>query len=107
MRKAAYLFAVVVFGLSIASAKSYQIKIDNACKAGNVELKPGTYSVQLDASKVRFTDVDSRQTVEADAKVVTADKKYNQTLVSTKQVNGAMQISEIDLGGSKTRLEFQ
>lgn len=107
MMKVLCLVAFSVFGLSIASAKTYEIKLDNACKAGTTELKAGTYHVALDASKVKFTDENTGQTVETSAKVMTADKKYPNTSVATKNVNGTVEISEIDLGGTKTRIELQ
>ncbi|MBV9508378.1 MAG: hypothetical protein JO323_25590 [Acidobacteriia bacterium] len=99
------LFAAI--GLSIASAKSFDITLDSAAKAGNLDLKAGKYTLAvMDDSKVRFTNA-SGQTVEASAKVSTSDKKFQNTLVDTKQVNGAMQINEIDLGGTKTRVQFE
>jgi len=99
------LFAV--FGLSILSAKSYEILLDSPVKVHDMDLKPGKYSISLmDDSKIRFTDANGKS-VEASAKVSTADKKFQSTLVDTKQVNGATQIDEIDLGGTKTKLLFE
>jgi hypothetical protein len=101
------LIVIGVFSLSILSAKSYEIILDTAAKAGNLELKAGKYNVNLDASKVRFTDVNSGKSVETTAKIVSADKKFDSTMVDTKQVNGATQINEIDLGGTKTKVQFE
>jgi len=101
------LIAIGVFSLSILSAKSYEIILDSAAKAGNLDLKAGKYNVNLDASKVRFTDVISGKSVETTAKIVSADKKFDSTTIDTKQVNGATQINEIDLGGTKTMVQFE
>jgi hypothetical protein len=101
------LIAIGVFSLSILSAKSYEIILDSAAKAGNLDLKAGKYNVNLDASKVRFTDVTSGKSVETTAKIVSADKKFDSTTIDTKQVNGATQINEIDLGGTKTMVQFE
>ena len=101
------LIVIGVFSLSILSAKSYEIILDTAAKAGNLDLKAGKYNVNLDASKVRFTDVNSGKSVETTAKIVSADKKFDSTMVDTKQVNGATQINEIDLGGTKTKVQFE
>jgi len=101
---------VVVFtvlGLSIAGAKTYEINLDSDSKAGNATLKAGKYNVAVDASKVRFIDATSGKSTEADGKVVTADKKFTNTMVDSSQVNGVAEIREIDLGGTKTRIEFQ
>jgi hypothetical protein len=101
------LIAIGVFSLSILSAKSYEIILDSAAKAGNLDLKAGKYNVNLDASKVRFTDVNSGKSVETTAKIVSADKKFASTTIDTKQLNGATQINEIDLGGTKTMVQFE
>ena len=103
------LRTVVMFtmlGLSIASAKTYQVTIDNEMKAGSVTLKPGTYNMKVDASKVMFTD-NAGKSVEATGKVVTGDKKFDNTMVDSKQVNGVAEIKEIDLGGTKTKIQFE
>jgi predicted ThiF/HesA family dinucleotide-utilizing enzyme len=102
------LIAIGVFSLSILSAKSFEITLDTAAKAGNLDLKAGKYNVNLmEASKVRFTDVTSGKSVETTAKIVSADKKFASTTIDTKQVNGATQINEIDLGGTKTMVQFE
>jgi hypothetical protein len=101
--------AVALFGASLASARSYEIILDNPSMAGNVELKPGKYNLNLmsDGSQVRFTDMDSGKSFEATARIENADKKFGQTTMDTKQVNGQERIQEIDLGGTTTRVEFQ
>jgi hypothetical protein len=99
------LFAAL--GLSIASAKTYDITLDNASKVGNVELKPGKYSLLvMDNTKVKFTD-EKGQATEASAKVSTVDKKFQATQIDLKQVNGTAQVNEIDLGGTKTKILFE
>jgi len=45
--------------------------------------------------------------VETTAKIVSSDKKFDSTMIDTKQVNGATQIDEIDLGGTKTKVQFE
>jgi len=103
------LKTVVMFtmlGLSIAAAKSYQVTIDNEMKAGNVTLKPGTYNMKVDAPKVVFTD-SAGKSMEATGKLVPSDKKFDNTVVDSKQVNGIAEVQEIDLGGTKTKLRFE
>ena len=41
------LLAIGVFSLSILSAKSFEIILDSAAKAGNLDLKAGKYNVNL------------------------------------------------------------
>jgi hypothetical protein len=103
------LLTVMAFGATLASARSYEIILDNPSMAGNVELKPGKYnlSVMPDGSQVRFTEMDTGKSFEANAKIENADQKFSQTRVDTKDVNGEAQIQEIDLGGTRTRVQFQ
>jgi hypothetical protein len=105
MFRSLLLFAAL--GLSIASAKSYDVTFDSASKVGNVELKAGRYSLAvMDNTKVKFTNANG-ETVEANAKVSTADKKFQATQVDMKQINGTAQVNEIDLGGTKTKILFE
>ena len=99
------LVAFAVLGLAVAGAKSYEITLNQATKAGNVDLKPGKYNVAVDGSKVRFRS-ESGKTTETDATVASNDKKYRDTIVSTTQKNGEASINEIDLGGTNTKLQF-
>ena len=105
MFRSLILFAVL--GLSAAYAKTYDITLDSAVKAGSVELKPGKYSLALmEDSKVRFTSANG-QAVETSAKLSTVEKKFSATQIDLKQVNGTAQINEIDLGGTKTKIQFE
>jgi len=101
------LVVFAILGLSVASAKTFQITLDSMSKAGSAELKPGTYDVALDASKVRFVDPSTQKAIETTAKIVNVDKKFRYTAVETKQENGGTQIQEIDLGGTKTKIQFE
>src|SRR3954469_21338872 len=100
------LVAFTVFGLSLAGAKSYDIILSSAANAGDLQLKPGEYKVALEGSKVRFTDVKTGKAFETTAKVENSDKKFSGTAVDTMKVNGSEQIREIDLGGTRTKVEF-
>jgi hypothetical protein len=101
------LFLFAALGLSVLSAKSYEIMLDSPVKVGNMDLRAGKYNVSLmEDSKIRFTDATGKS-VEASGTVSNVDKKFQSTLVDTKQVNGATQIEEIDLGGTKTKIMFE
>jgi hypothetical protein len=105
MFRSLLLFAAL--GLSVASAKTYEITLDSATKVGSVELKPGKYSLAvMDETKVRFISANG-QAVEASAKIVTSDKKFQATQIDMKNVNGFAQVNEIDLGGTKTKIQFE
>ena len=105
MFRSLLLFAAL--GLSVAGAKTYEITLDSATKVGSVELKAGKYNLAvMDDTKVRFTNTNG-QAVEAPAKVSTSDKKYQATQIDLKRINGAAQVNEIDLGGTKTKILFE
>jgi hypothetical protein len=105
MLKSFVLFAAL--GLSIASAKSYDLTVTTPVRVGAMDLKPGKYSVAImDESKVRFTDADGNA-VEANATITKAPKKFANTLLDTRDANGEQSIEEIDLGGTNTKIQFE
>jgi hypothetical protein len=98
---------VALASLSIASAKSYEIKLDNPTRIGGAELKAGDYHVKVEGSNVVFTNADSSKSFTAPAKIEQGGQKFDQTMVLTHNSNGVDSLAEIDLGGSATRVEFQ
>ena len=105
MFRSLLLFAFL--GLSLAGAKTFEITLDQPAKAGAVELKAGKYNLLLmEDSKVRFTSANG-QAVETSAKMSTAEKKFSATQIDLKQIGGTAQINEIDLGGTKTKIQFE
>ena len=103
-----FLIGFAILGLSLASAKSYEISVDTVSKVGDVQLQPGAYKVTLDGAKVKFTNEDSGKSVETNATVDTNNKtKFDATALETVQKDGATIVNEIDLGGTHTDLKFQ
>jgi hypothetical protein len=102
--KSRIVFAFAVMGLAIASAKSYTLTLYSAATVGGTELKPGQYSVEVKDSKavIRNGHVQS----EAPVKVESVDSKYGATTVRYGNDGGKMQIQEIRLGGTNTKLVF-
>jgi hypothetical protein len=104
-----YLAIVAVFGLVAGSAyadQRYRITLSSVSKIGNTEFKPGEYKMVVEAPKVRFTHLNTGKEVELAAKVVQAVEKNEHTTIHSKSVDGFAQISEIRIGGSKTRIAF-
>jgi hypothetical protein len=103
-----FLIGFALLGLSIASAKSYEISVDTVSKVGQVQLQPGLYKVSLAGSTVKFTDENSGKSVEANGTVESNGKtKFDATALETTQANGVNTINEIDLGGTPTKIKFQ
>jgi hypothetical protein len=88
-------------------SKSYRITLSDSFKVGNEQLSPGEYKLIVDAPKVSFTEVRTGKSVELEAKVETADEKFSQTAVHSRRDDGVSHLSEIQIGGSKTRITFQ
>jgi hypothetical protein len=92
--------------LSLASAKSYEITLSSPSKVGAMQLPAGSYKLQIDGSKATFTNLNTDKRVTADVKVDTVEKKYDVTAIDSTKSGDVEQINAIELGGSKTKLEF-
>ncbi len=92
--------------LTVASAKSYDIMISNPTKVGSVQLKPGSYKLTIKGSDAVFTDVNSAKSYTTPVKVQSTDQKFDQTRVQSTKDGDQDRIKEIDLGGSKTKVDF-
>jgi len=92
--------------LGIASAKSYDVVINQPTMAGAATLQPGEYKLKVENNQAVFTDVQNRKSVTAPVKVENANQKFNETQVETTHQADMEHISTIDLGGSTTQLNF-
>lgn len=104
MKKLILLFAVA--GLSVAGAKSYDITFSNPALLGATEVPAGQYQMKLEGSKVLLTNANGKK-VEADATVQAMPTKFNETIVQSKHVDGKDLVNEIQIGGTKTALDFK
>jgi hypothetical protein len=106
MKKLLAIGVLSLFSLSILSAKTYEITISAPTKAGSVQLKPGEYKLKVDGSNATFTEVNSSKSVTTPVKVENGDKKYDDTRVEITRDGDTDKLEDIELGGSKTKLEF-
>ncbi len=83
---------------------TYKITLHQPSVVKGTELKAGEYRLNLSADKVNF--VMGKQAVEIPVKVETAEQKFDSTAIRYSDQNGKPSISEIRLGGTKTRLVF-
>ena len=92
---------LAAFGLAVASAAShYSLKFDTAIWAGDKQLKPGDYQVELVGDKAVFKT--GKTLVEVPATVQKNDTTYSVTSYESKD----SKIEEIYLGGTNTRIVF-
>jgi hypothetical protein len=92
--------------LSLASAKTYDLTLAAPAKAGNLTLKPGQYRLKVDGTNAMFIGVDGAKSPSTTVKVVSTDKKFETTVVDATKEGDTEVIKDIELGGSKTKLEF-
>jgi hypothetical protein len=92
--------------VAIGSAKSWDISIDAAAKAGGVILPAGNYSVKLDNNQARFKSEGSGKTYTVPVKIENAQSKYSDTAVVTAKQGDINVVESIDLGGTTEKLEF-
>jgi hypothetical protein len=96
--------ALTLSSLGIASAKTYDIILDQPAKAGATDLKAGEYKVKVEGSQAVFTDARNAKSFSVPVKIENGDKKFDNTAVETDNQGGVDSIHAIDLGGSNTRL---
>ena len=107
MRSLLVAGALTVASLSLASAKTYDISISDPALVGTLRLQPGQYKVALKGSQAIFTNEQDDKKFTAPVKVESVNKKYVYTAVETNREKDGEHVQFIDLGGSKTRLQFE
>lgn len=97
--------AVAMSTVALASAKTYDITIQQPTKAGDVELQPGQYKLKLENSQAVFTDSHDKSFT-VPAKVENVDRKFPYTSIESANQGGMDTIQAIDLGDSKTQVKL-
>jgi hypothetical protein len=97
---------LAIFCLTLASAKTYDISFASAAKVGNIQLKAGDYRMSVNGTKATFTDVSTLKTYTTEIKVENSDKKFDETKVNTSSDGGTPVVKDIELGGSKMKVDF-
>jgi hypothetical protein len=98
MKKIVLTFATLALAAASAADKHY-ITLFQPSVIGGQELKAGEYRLELRDNKMFVKD--GKRTIEADVKVETSDAKFGSTAVRYQMDK---QVTEIRIGGTKTRL---
>jgi hypothetical protein len=106
MKKTILLFLAIA-GLSFAGSKSFEVTFDSPAVLGPMEVESGHYQVSFEGSKVTLVNETTRKSFETTATVQTSEKKYGETVVESKRDGGKLVVDEIQLGGTKTALDFK
>jgi hypothetical protein len=92
--------------VAMAGDKTYNVVLPTTMKAGGVELAAGEYKVKVDGSNAIFTGGQKHDSITVPVKVENTETKYPATALDTSSQGGTQQITAIELGGSKVKLEF-
>ena len=101
-RKASLL--LTLFSLAIASAATYRVNLTQPAVVNGKELKAGEYRLNVEESKV--TIADGRNSIEVPVKVENGGTKFGATVVRYTAEGDKSAISEIRIGGTRTKLIF-
>jgi hypothetical protein len=98
--------ALALASLSMASAKSYSFILSAPAKAGELQLAPGEYKVEVDGANAVFTEQKSGKHLTTPVKVESGDKKHDMTAIETTKTADGEKVKAIELGGSNETLQF-
>jgi hypothetical protein len=99
-----FVLAFIILALALATAgtvpaaHSYTITLAQAATVNGTPLAPGDYRLTVSPAKVTLSQ--GKLNIDLQAKVETADKKFDDTAV--RYVSG--KLAEIRLGGTKIRV---
>ena len=100
-----FVLAFGVLALAVASAENYKVTLSQPTSVKGKQLKAGDY--RLNVVDTKCTIVSGKESVEVPVKVETTDKKFETTAVRYSGTGDKQSISEIRIGGTKTRLVFE
>jgi len=100
-----FVLAFGILALAVASAENYRVTLSQPSTVKGNQLKAGEY--RLNVENTKCTLVNGKQSVEVPVKVETVEKKYDSTAVRYKGVGEKQSITEIRIGGTKTKLVFE
>ena len=104
--KSFVLAGVLALSTLAFASKSYEITLSAPTKAGSLQLKAGQYRLKVDGTTATFIGAEDAKSATTTVKVVNSDKKFETTIVDASKDGDTAVIKDIELGGSKTKLEF-
>lgn len=109
MKKLVVIFALFALVAAIAGTvpaigPSYNVKLLRVSTVKGMDLKEGDYRLNL--GKETATIGNGKVSVEAAVKIETAESKFDTTAIRYTETAGKSVISEIRVGGTKTKIVF-
>ena len=102
MKKLILTFAVA--GLSLVSAKSYDLTLFNPVNIGASTIMSGMYKLEVKGDRLLLKD--GKKIDEFPVQVQNGSQKFDSTTLTVSSSNGTAQIQEIRLGGTSVKLVF-
>lgn len=101
--KKTFVLGIATLALAgLAAAETHRITLYQPSVVNGKQLKAGDYKLELKDNKMTLSR--GKETVTADVKVEQGDAKYGSTAIRYLNADGNYKVSEIRLGGSKTKL---
>ena len=100
-----FVLAFAILGLAVASAESYRVTLSQPSTVKGKQLKAGEYRLNVENSKL--TIVKGRESVEVPVTVQNVETKIDNTAIRYTGTGDKVSITEIRLGGTKTKLVFE
>lgn len=98
--------ALGLASMTFASAKTYNLTLSSATKAGNTQLAAGDYRLSLEGHVATFTNVNTHKSVMLLVHTTPAAATSEHNAVDLKNENGAQRIETIELENSTLWLSF-
>jgi len=105
--KKTLLMLLALTSISFAGAKHYDVTFGSPAVLGGTEVASGQYELSFDGAKVTLVNSNTHKSFAATATVQNSEKKFSETIVQSKHVDGKDLVNEIQLGGTKTALDFK
>jgi hypothetical protein len=87
------------------AASTYNVTLSRPFVVAGKEMKPGDYRVEVIGDKAMIKG--GSQSVEAAVKVESGGQKFSKTSVIYDNANGAYQLDQIKIGGTRNTLVFE
>jgi hypothetical protein len=92
---------------AFAGTKTYDVTFGAPAVLGGAEVPSGQYKLSINGSMVTLKNANNGKSVETPGTVQTSEKKYSETIVQSKRIDGKDLVDEIQLGGTKTAIDFK
>ena len=100
------LLGFATCALAIAgAAETHRLTLYSPTMVNGTELKPGDYKLEIDGGKAVIKR--GKDSVESAVRLENGDKKFGSTTVRYDGADGRYKLSEIRLGGTKTKVVFE